>query len=116
MSNPVTDFMFRLTSMSYELAEVYQQHIADQDELLPHVLMGEITRLVISKVRREQTEWLPKFLQQLELGLSSDNNDIKELIGVSFVENLCGEDEVIQTLLPTMEAALRREIQLICGV
>ena len=116
MNNPVADFVGRLTSTSSELTEVHRQHIADQGELLPHVLMGEITRLVIASAGREQADWLPKLLQQLEAGLASGNGDIAELVGVSFVENLSGENAAIQTLLPLMGEALRRELRSICGV
>ena len=116
MNNPVADFVTRLTSTSLELADVYREHIADQGELLPHVLMGEITRLVIANAGREQADWLSTFLQQLEAGLVSGNDDIAELVAVSFVENLSGENAVIQTLLPTMGEALRREVKSICGV
>ena len=111
MNNPIADFVDQLTSISRELTEVRRQHFADQGELLPHVLMGEITRLVIKNVGREQVDWLPKLLQQLEVGLESGNDDIAELVGVSFVENLVGENAAIQTLLPGMGDALRREVR-----
>lgn len=116
MNNPIADFVDQLTSISRELTEVRRQHFADQGELLPHVLMGEITRLVIKNVGREQVDWLPELLQQLEVGLESGNDDIAELVGVSFVENLVGENAAIQTLLPGMGDALRREVRSICGV
>ena len=115
MTNAVVDFVSRLIATSSELTEVYRQHIADQGELLPHVLMGEVTRLVIANAGREQAVWLSKLLQQLEAGLSSGNHDIAELVGVSFVENLSGENSAIQALLPAMGSTLRREVKSICG-
>ena len=116
MKTPVEDFVSRLTSISPELTEVHRQHITDQGELLPHVLMGAITRLVIANVGCKQAEWLSILLQQLEAGLLSGNGDVAELIAVSFVENLSGENAAIQTLLPEMGEALRREVKSICGV
>lgn len=116
MNNPVADFVGRLTSISRELTEVHRQHIADQGELLPHVLMGEVTRLVIASAGSEQADWLPKLLQQLEAGLVSGDGDIAELVGVSFVENLSGENAAIQALIPAMGDALRKEVRSICGV
>ena len=115
MKNAVLDFVSHLISISSELTEVYRQHIADQGELMPHVLMGEVTRLVIANAGRAQAVWLPKLLQQLESGLSSGNDDIAELVAVSFVENLSGENSAIQALLPAMGSTLRREVKLICG-
>jgi hypothetical protein len=116
MRNSVADFVARLTSASPELTEVYRQHIADQGELLPHVLMGEVTRLVVASVSHEQADWLPALLKQLEAGLVSGDGDIAELIGVSFVENLSGENAALKNLVPAMGEALRREVRLICGV
>jgi hypothetical protein len=115
MTSPVLDFVCRLTSTSRELTEVHRKHIADQGELLPHVLMGEIARLVIASASREQPAWLPKLLQQLEVGLLSGDSDVAELIGVSFVENLSGENAALKTLIPTMGETLRREVRSICG-
>lgn len=116
MNDAVIDFVSRLVLTSPELTKVYRQHIEDQGELLPHVLMGEITRLVIASAINKQVDWLPKLLQQLEVGLVSGNADIADLVGVSFVENMTGEYVTIQALAPVMGAALRREVKLICGV
>lgn len=117
MKTPVEDFVSRLTATSPELTEVHRQHMAEQGELLPHVLMGEITRLVVAVVGCKQpVDWLNALLQQLEAGLVSGNGDVAELIAVSFVENLSGENAAIQTLLPEMGEALRGEVKSICGV
>jgi len=116
MSDPVTDFIIRLTSISSALTAVYRQHMADQGDLLPHVLMGEVTRLVTVNIGSELPNWLPEFLQQLEDGLVSRDSDIANLIAVSFVENLLGEDATIDALLPLMGEALRKEVKTICGV
>ena len=117
MRNDIAEFVGQLITTSPELSEVHRQHLADQDELLPHVLMGAITRLVIERaVSREPVDWLAKLLQRLEDGLTSGNEEIAELIAVSFVENLCGENTTIETIHPMMGAALRREVKAICGV
>jgi hypothetical protein len=116
MKDSVTDFVARLTSGSPELTEVYRQHVADQGELLPHVLMGEITRFVVASVGNEHADWLPGLLRRIEAGLLSGDGDIAELIGVSFVENLSGENAALKNLVPVMGEALRREVRSICGV
>lgn len=116
MSDSVADFIIRLTSISNELTAVYREHMADQGELLPHVLMGEVTRWVTVNTSSELPNWLPEFLQQLEVGLVFGDNDIANLIAVSFVENLLGEDATIHALLPLMGEALRKEVNTICGI
>ena len=117
MRNDIAEFVGQLITTSPELSEVHRQHLVDQGELLPHVLMGEITRLVIAQAASgESADWLAKLLLRLEAGLTSGNRDIAELVAVSFVENLCGENTTIETLRPVMGAALRREVKAICGV
>ena len=116
MSDHVADFVSRLASTSTELADTYREHLADQGELLPHVLMGAITRVAIASAGSEQAHWLTELLEQLEAGLASGDDDIVELIGVSFVENLSGENAAIQRLIPFMGEALRKEVKSICGV
>jgi hypothetical protein len=117
MSDQVADFVRRLASTSPDLVDVYRQHLADQGELLPHVLLGDITRVVVTaSTRGEQVDWLPGFLQQLEAGLVSGDDDVAELVAVSFVENLSGENAAIRNLVPSMGEMLRREVKAICGV
>lgn len=118
MAQDVLDFIDKLVSGSAEVAAVHQEHIADQGgELIPHVLMGDITRLVVATAARDECpDWLTRLLQQLESGLLSGSSAVAELVGVSFVENLCGETEAIAMLLPRMGDALRREVRTICGV
>jgi hypothetical protein len=117
MDNQVADFVERLISASPEVASVHRQHIADQGEILPHVLMAEITRLVIASTScGRSAEWRTKLLQQLESGLVSGSGEVAELVAVSFVENLCGESTAIEALLPNMGNALRKELKSICGI
>lgn len=116
MDNIVVDFVQNLISGSPELAEIHRQHMAEQGELLPHVLMGEITRLVIASTSDDESAtWRSRLLEDLESGLLSGSKDVAELVGVSFVENLCGEIKAIEALRPGMGLALRREVKTICG-
>ena len=116
MKPSVEEFVFQLVSTSPELIEVHRQHLSDQGELLPHVLMGEITRLVVANVGDERVKWLNTLLQQLEAGLIAGDDDVAELVVVSFVENLTGENAAILALIPGMGHVLRREVKSICGV
>lgn len=117
MNQDVLDFVQALVSGSADMAAVHEQHLAQQGELLPHVLMGDITRAVVSAaVRGDVPKWLPILLRQLDAGLRSGRSEVEELIGVSFVENLCGEDEAIKRLRLLMGDALRKEVSVICGI
>lgn len=117
MDQDVLGFMDNLVSESAELASLYREHLVDQGEMLPHVLMGDIARLVVSTgARGESPIWHGLLFRQLELGLLSGSSRVAELVGVSFVENLCGETDAIAALLPQMDNALRKEVKTICEI
>jgi hypothetical protein len=110
-------FVDRLVNEVPELAEVYRQHLADCGLLLPHVFMGDVTRYVVSQVMSSSpTEPVSRILNLLERGLQSDDQQVKELIGVSFIENLSDEEVALHRLLPQFGEALRREVRSIHGV
>ena len=78
------------------LKSIYKEHIKDYDELLPHVFMGDLTRKVMyldSLIRSNKDSSavvlvLKDLMSDLENGLNTGSDEIKELINVSFIENL----------------------------
>ena len=96
---------------------ILEEHMKDFGEMLPHVFMGELTRYVLyihkasGGVDSNTQDELRQILDRLEEGFAHGNDAVKELIGVSFLENLTGEAgrETLRSLLgPTMSEALRR--------
>ncbi|WP_298866274.1 hypothetical protein [uncultured Gimesia sp.] len=89
MTTTTTEFCESLVSNYPELKELLAEHISDYDELLPNVFLGEITRYVLKdgKGRCQIVEYLNK-------SLSSGEPDVKNLIAVSFVENLENREEL----------------------
>lgn len=89
-------FVMYLVEKYSDLKEVYGEHLKDCDELLPHVFMGEVSRkivvldrIVLSKGEDAVENLLLKnLLSEFENGMSSDSKEVKELISVSFLENL----------------------------
>ena len=117
MSESTRNFTNRLIAQLPELEHVRREHLDDYDELLPHVFLGDVTRFVVLNLpRKDAAGWIDRFLNQIEIGLLSGNDEVGELIAVSFVENLCGENAAIQALLPGMGKLLRAEMGAICGV
>ncbi len=51
----------------------------------------------------------------METGLTSGTDEVKELIGVSFVENLCGEKAALRLLKPLMGPRMKKEVENVCG-
>lgn len=115
MSSP-TEFVEEVLASVPELKEIYNEHITDHDVLLPHVFFGDVTRFAIAEAEKEETSSaLVRLLSVLELGLVKENEQIAELIAVSFVENLCGEDAAMRSLKRLMGPKLTKELETICG-
>lgn len=82
---------------------LYDEHIDYYEELIPHVFMGDLTRYVIKlfqcmKFDDQKKNELEEILKYLELGMSRKDEDIQELISISFLENLDVTDASLRLL------------------
>jgi hypothetical protein len=99
-----------------ELKALYEEHLGDNEELLPHVFMWDVTRFAIAQADNVQThEPLRRLLAVLEEALEGGADKVNELIAVSFAENLIGEEAALKVLKPLMGPRLSREVQNMCG-
>ena len=69
-----------------ELDAVRREHLADNDELLPHLLFGDVTRWVVERGP------VPELLAVLEHHMEAGDEEVQNVIAVSFLENLLGDD------------------------
>ncbi len=83
-----TAFMTDLRDKCPWIAPLWREHVEDNDEVLPHVLMGRITGAAVGLSDSD----LAAFVALVERGLASASPSVDDVIGVSFVENLYGED------------------------
>jgi len=95
----VPDLLADLLRTEPSLQLVVDEHLADNNELFPHVLLGDVTRWVVEHAPATHV------LVALERHLSTGDEDVGNLIAVSFLENLEPEDEVIRAALPRRLAA-----------
>lgn len=109
-------FVEELLQLVPELKPAYTEHIADNDALLPHVFFGDVTRFAIAEANKCQgPSALIRLLDQMESGLRTGSEEVGELIAVSFVENLCGEEDALKRLRPLMGSRLNQQVKAICG-
>ncbi|SRR6266498_5028600 len=93
---------------------IYDEHVRDNDEVLPHVLMGELVRFLVEEARLQGTESsaLRAAMGLLERGMASADPMLQELIAVSFLENLDPADagfSAIRSLFgPELEKQYRK--------
>jgi len=97
------------------LKPVYDEHLAANDTLLPHVFMGDVTRFAIVEAEKPGSRGsLATLLGHFEDGLRTGSDEVRELIVVSFVENLMGETTGLKALKPLMGPSLKTEVERIC--
>ncbi len=116
-SVPITVvFVYLLLERVPELRTVYEEHIRDNDELLPHVWLGDVSRYIVQQVRSGETgpaTSVERILSALDQWLAFGDEHVKELVSVSFVENLVEHDDVLESLKgllgPNLENELRRQ-------
>jgi hypothetical protein len=73
-----------------------QEHLDTYEALLPHVLMGDVTRWTVERFHVDSAdESLRDVLKFIEESFSRGTYDTQEIINVSFLENLPrrGEDD-----------------------
>ncbi|MFA7271052.1 MAG: hypothetical protein WC073_17080 [Sterolibacterium sp.] len=109
-------FIERLLHVAPELKGAYDEHLVDNDMLLPHVFMGDVTRFVVTAATNvDSLAVVQRILDYFENELKAGEAESLELIRASFVENLIGEETVLNKLKPMMGPCLRGEIEAICG-
>lgn len=113
---PGASFIQDLMRLVPELKPIYDQHLTENDTLLPHVLMADLARFAVDEVAGvRHRPAVVKLLSQLENGLSDGDSETRELIVASFAENLAGEVAALQMLRPLMGPRLKKEVSTLCG-
>jgi hypothetical protein len=111
-----TEFSHDLVTRVPWLLETYTEHLQDHSTLLPHVLMGDITRVVVAySGDAARKDVLTILLAHLESALKNGSDEVRDLIVTSFVENLTGETVALRSLRPLMGAALLAAVDTGCG-
>lgn len=105
-------FVTRLIEIAPDLRQICDAHLEANDELLPHVFMGDVTRYIVANIMRGNDLAVTEILKAAEQGLTPGSG-LEVLIKTSFVENLIGENEAISKLLrlagPRLGAEIRRQ-------
>ncbi len=85
------------------VAPLIDEHEREYDELLPHVLFGDLARWIVAQPAN------PRLLGVLEQHFVEGDVYVRDLLLASFVENLLGEriDHLRSHLGPRLRAALR---------
>lgn len=100
-----------IISVSPGFGAVMKEHLSDNDELLPHLLMSDLLRYVGIKLTAGDSSALAEareILRLMEAAFTSGNPDTENAVAVSFLENVESEP-FFSTLAPLLGPAMRAE-------
>jgi hypothetical protein len=118
MSKKTQRFVQRLVESFPSLVPALDEHLDDNfGELLPHVFLGDVVRWIVSmssqKGATDPGSELAVFLRELEGIFASGDNEIQELISVSFLENLPRLGEESAVIRTQLGPALAKELEVL---
>jgi hypothetical protein len=113
MSEAAVDFVDKLVEEFPALQPMLREHVAESGETLPHVFFGDLTSYAVDEfVRGTDLVQLERLLDRLEESFSLTGDDeITNLIAVSFVENLPYRDEPGEGIRNLLGPKLKRELE-----
>ena len=94
-----------------EFSDAIDEHVADNDEVLPHVLFGDLTRFVLKANDDGDDELVRRALAFLDGVLREGDDGVQNLVGVSFVENVGPWDPTQAAFIASWPEALRLEAE-----
>ncbi len=92
---------------------LYEEHIRDYDEVLPHVLLGDLVRFLTAEVEShgDASAAVKPAMVLLERAMGSREPRIQELVAVSFLENLDPEHSSFSALRTLFGPRLEEQYQ-----
>lgn len=70
------------------LRPAYEEHLRDNNELLPHLFFWDVTKYAERLYASGETDTLQRLLNFLERAWADGPQEVEELIQVSFIESL----------------------------
>lgn len=111
---PYDSFVPLLLERVPELLGVYHEHLGRNDELLPHVFLGDVCRffadLYVSKNQDISISF--RIIKTMDEGYKRGDEETQELVCVSFLENIAHDhDDVYHKIKSDLTPALRRAVK-----
>lgn len=117
VTRAATKFVYLLVERIPALTPIFKEHVENNDEVLPHVFFGELTRWTLSllepttgEIALQRTHDLRDILETLETTYAGGDDELQDLISVSFPEHLprpgAQGSEIRQMLGPSLSKQL----------
>jgi hypothetical protein len=106
-------FVEKLRTGVRGFGRVYDQHVSYYQEVLPHVLLGDLVRYLKSIAGSQGPERvaLDEAMGLLECGMGSTDAKLQELVAVSFLARLDPEDEDVEAIRARFGDRLKERYQ-----
>jgi hypothetical protein len=121
MSQVTEAFVRSLVEHFPSLAPLLEEHLTDNfGELLPHIFLGDVVRWVLTLMATARAEGslaaqreLRAFLSHLEDVYVGGNEELQELLSVSFLENLPRPEEDGAEIRTQLGPSLTKQLRII---
>ena len=87
------DFLKKIINLSPNYQEIYDEHLKFNKEIIPHVLMSEITQVLIESYLNNKIELVKATLELIDKEFNEREDDIQNIIAVSMLENFPSSGE-----------------------
>ncbi|MCA3006185.1 MAG: hypothetical protein LW650_12065 [Planctomycetaceae bacterium] len=97
-----------------ELASLYADHVRDNDEMLPYVLLMEVFHLLAEVMDRDEPRAIGlvrRVAAYLETQLALGREDLTTLIALSFVEEIIDDERLLRVVEATPAPLMHAEIR-----
>ncbi|WP_334520390.1 DUF7674 family protein [Micromonospora psammae] len=93
-----------------ELRDALNEHMRDNDEILPHVFFGcDVVPFVLDAWERGRANVLARCLAFLDAAMASPDPSTRELVAISFVESVGPWDPAMADFIAIWPQALAEE-------
>lgn len=103
------EFVRRLRAEVPQFSKAIDQHTADNDEILLHVLLGDLARTCVAAWESGDEGFNPPALGLLEAALTDGNDYVANAVSVSFVEDVGPWDSNVHAFIESWPPALLRD-------
>jgi hypothetical protein len=113
-------FIDELASAVPQVEELRAEHVAEYEELLAHVLMGDVSRFTLELYNQSRADGpdartaratLEILFNVIERAAESGSGDVQDVVGASFLENIEEELLTYEELRSFLGPALQRRFQ-----
>ena len=105
------DLISALYAAVPDFGPMIDEHVASYGELLPHVLFGDLTRFVLAGHERGDRDLERRSLSFLDRALREGDEEVRNLVQVSFVENVGTWEPAQQAFVAAWPDALRADAE-----